>query len=148
MRDPMQHTPLDESRQLGAWMGIYDGSVPGTHGSQSIHPRALTRREADVIAALLATGADASYAAQIPHARVVATWGPGSPSVDLTVLPGATAGPASGIVAEAAVTDGDGAPIGELILWARDGLLSALEYAWYTDERPRCLPDLSWITTH
>jgi hypothetical protein len=50
-------------------------------------------------------------------------------------------GRADGIIAEGTVSDQDGTPVGELILWVEDGWLSGIEYAWYTDERPAALPD-------
>ncbi|MEU4813735.1 hypothetical protein AB0H20_31425 [Nocardia fluminea] len=39
------------------------------------------------------------------------------------------AGRGDGIFANGAVTDGNGAPIGKLILWVRNGWLSAIELA-------------------
>lgn len=43
------------------------------------------------------------------------------------------------------VIDDSGAPIGFLLLWVDAGRLSALEYAWLTDEPPRDLPPDEWI---
>ncbi|MFF0544112.1 hypothetical protein ACWEVD_03660 [Nocardia thailandica] len=113
-----------------------------------IEPRALTVREAEVITTLLSrTVSGSGYLDQIPFTRVVATWGPGSPSVDLEVLPEAVrVSPAKdGILANGAVTAPGGAPIGELILWVEGGALSAIEYGWYTDERPVSLPETDRI---
>ncbi|MFC4127245.1 hypothetical protein [Nocardia rhizosphaerae] len=110
-----------------------------------VEPRGLTGIESDIVTKLLsACGAGVGeYLLQIPYAEVVATWGPGSPSVDLVVRPGApqAAGSANGILANGAVTDPNGSPVGELILWVENGWLSGIEYAWYTDERPQSLPD-------
>jgi hypothetical protein len=41
------------------------------------------------------------------------------------------------------VRDPAGAHVGEVIVWVKDGYLSALEYAWVTDEPPRRLPDVA-----
>lgn len=116
-----------------------------------IKPRRLTNRESAVVATLLSAGSAGAerYIWQIPHARVTATWGVGSPSVDLTVTaePGrATEGVTDGIFANGAVTDSDGSPIGEVILWVENGRLSGIEYAWYTEGRPEELPEPSAIT--
>jgi hypothetical protein len=44
------------------------------------------------------------------------------------------------ILVSVEVSDESGAPIGELLVWVNDGRLSALEFAWWTDEPPRQLP--------
>ncbi|MFF0613556.1 hypothetical protein ACFYUD_33325 [Nocardia tengchongensis] len=88
-----------------------------------------------------------AYLAQIPLTQVISTWGIGSPSVDLAVPPEVVAASdlTNGIFANAAVTDRNGAPIGEVILWVEHGRLSGVEYAWYTDERPQSLPEPAQI---
>ncbi|MFC8044404.1 hypothetical protein [Nocardia sp. NPDC057353] len=115
-------------------------------GSTSIPPRALTARETAVLTTLLS--AHPEYAAQLPHTRAVATWGPESPSLDLRVTADSprAADALTGILTDATVSDENTAPIGELLLWAQNGLLSAIEYAWYTDTRPHELPDPTRIT--
>lgn len=40
----------------------------------------------------------------------------------------------------AIVTDEAGGPIGEVLVWSTGGYLSALEYAWYTDDPPGGIP--------
>lgn len=40
----------------------------------------------------------------------------------------------------ATVTDAAGDAIGELLLWLKDGYLSGLEFAWWTDKAPDRLP--------
>ncbi|MFB7877650.1 hypothetical protein ACFC06_20570 [Nocardia sp. NPDC056064] len=113
--------------------------------STPIQPRPLSDLESAVVTKMLSAGGAGAdeLLAQIPHSRVVATWGVGSPSIDLAVQPGAvqTAWSADGIFANGAVTDCSGSPVGEIILWVEKGLLSSIEYAWYTDERPRTLPE-------
>ncbi|MFD3509304.1 hypothetical protein [Nocardia sp. NPDC058666] len=119
--------------------------------STPIHPRPLTDLESVVLTELLSVGGAGAdeFRAQIPDSEVVATWGAGSPSVDLAVRGGVQAVTSTdGIFANATVTDNSGSPIGELILWVENGWLSAIEYGWYTDERPRCLPEPARITVH
>ncbi|MBF6287450.1 hypothetical protein [Nocardia cyriacigeorgica] len=117
--------------------------------STYVPPRTLTDLEVGVVRKLLSsevTGAS-EYLTQVPHARVVATWGVGSPSVDLEVESGPEPASASmdGIFASGDVSDRGGRPVGEVILWVEAGWLSGIEYAWYTDERPHSLPDPSRI---
>ncbi|MEV0059936.1 hypothetical protein [Nocardia sp. NPDC050718] len=114
-----------------------------------VEPRPLTDLESGIVTKLLSAGGTGAgeYLMQIPYTQVVATWGVGSPSVDLAVLPGPqqAVDSADGIFANGAVTDSNGAPVGELILWVANGWLSGIEYAWYTDDRPRILPDPAQI---
>lgn len=113
--------------------------------TRRVSPRPLTELEVGVVTTLLSSGTPEAgrFLAQLPYARVVATWGVGSPSVDLEIGPGAVpvSGSTDGILAGGAVRDADGAPVGEVLVWVGDGRLSGIEYAWYTDERPRALPD-------
>ncbi|WP_280243637.1 hypothetical protein [Nocardia abscessus] len=113
--------------------------------STPIPPRTLTDLETSVVTKLLSSNAPGAteYLTQVPYSQVVATWGIGSPSVDLAVRPGAVqaSGPPDGIFASGAVTDRNGSPTGEVIVWVENGWLSGIEYAWYTDERPHALPE-------
>ncbi|MET9027085.1 hypothetical protein ABZW96_15950 [Nocardia sp. NPDC004168] len=113
--------------------------------STPIPPRTLTDLETSVAMKLLSSGdpCASEYRAQVPYSQVVATWGIGSPSIDLAVRAGAVraSGSPDGIFASGGVTDRNGSPIGEVILWVEDGWLSGIEYAWYTDERPLALPE-------
>ncbi|MBF6167265.1 hypothetical protein IU486_21280 [Streptomyces gardneri] len=113
--------------------------------STPIQPRMLTDLETSVVTKLLSSGVPGAseYLAQVPYSQVVATWGTGSPSVDLAVRPGAVqvSGSPEGILASGAVNDHNGSPIGEVILWVENGWLSGIEYAWYTDKRPHALPE-------
>lgn len=43
------------------------------------------------------------------------------------------------------VSDESGAPAGELLVWVDTGRLSALEFAWWTDDPPRRLPSPSRV---
>ncbi|WP_194813417.1 hypothetical protein [Nocardia sp. XZ_19_385] len=118
--------------------------------STPIEPRALTELEASVVTKLLSfsdKAAAGDYLAQVPFAQVVATWGEGSPSVDLMVPPGVMAASDSttGIFVEGGVTDRNGASIGEVILWVEDGRLAGIEHTWYSDQRPKSLPHPSQL---
>lgn len=117
--------------------------VPDQMSSVRSEPRPLTGLESDVLTKLLSAGGAREYLNQIPYCQVIGTWGAGSPSVDLIVGVGVSRadGVGDGIVANGAVTDQNGSAVGEIILWVENGWLSGIEYAWYTDERPRNLPD-------
>lgn len=117
----------------------------------AMDPRPLTEGERAVINLILANefpGA-AELRAQVGFARVVARWAAGSASVDLEVLEGAPRSPAAAgvIPVDATVVDESGSLFGEILLWATDGYLSAIEYAWYGDEPPSALPDTGLIST-
>ena len=107
-----------------------------------VEPRDLTDRERALLAHLLRAatfaGAD-QLAAQVGATRVTG----GLPTLlDLEV---------AGTVPPSAVTDGP-APVrayvetpqgdieGEILVWVTDGYLSALEFAWYTDQSPSRMP--------
>jgi hypothetical protein len=67
----------------------------------------------------------------------------GTPAmVDLSLDPGFERAnlPNGPLPVRAIAYDDAGTPIGEVLVWVEDGLLSALEHAWYTDERPDEFP--------
>ncbi|WP_245660170.1 hypothetical protein [Nocardia gamkensis] len=76
----------------------------------------MTDLEISVVTKLLSSDAPGAteYLAQVPYAQVVATWGARSPSVDLSVRPGAVraSGAPDGIFAGGAVTDRRGDSVG------------------------------------
>jgi hypothetical protein len=79
---------------------------------------------------------------QLELAEVLREWGTMGPSVDIW-LPADCARSmceADLFPADARVTGGDGNYEGELLLWLEGGRLSALEYAWVTDDPPVALP--------
>ncbi|WP_329539828.1 hypothetical protein [Streptomyces sp. NBC_01358] len=86
--------------------------------------------------------------AQVDFVQVIATWGMDSASVDLLVQEGAPRSPGiSGVIpVDATVVDDSGSLFGEILLWASNGYLSAIEYAWYGDEPPSSLPAIEMIT--
>ncbi|RPE31903.1 hypothetical protein [Kitasatospora cineracea] len=112
-----------------------------------VEPRPLNDAERAVLEYLLQAdfaGASA-LRGQVGRAEVVATWGAGSVSVDLRVR-GLEQRPASqsALAPVGALVYGDrGEYVGELLLWTDGGTaLSALEYAWVTDEMPTSLPSV------
>jgi hypothetical protein len=90
----------------------------------------------------------AELRAQVDLVQVIAQWGVDSASVDLRVLEGAPRSPrATGVIpVDATVVDESGSLFGEILLWVTDGYLSAIEYAWYGDEPPSTLPDITMIS--
>jgi hypothetical protein len=108
-----------------------------------VDPRRLNPAEYRVMRHILLEEFDGHEAllAQLDRAEVVGSWGPGSVSVDLRVPDAAAAHGVSGPVPKRSlITDDNGELVGELILWVTEGVLSALEYAWYGDDAPRELP--------
>jgi hypothetical protein len=112
-----------------------------------VPPRDLTNSEREILTFILSAdfvGA-ARLRVQIPHCQVVAVWVEGLPSVDLAVP--ATVGKAPVEDGETSVgsevRDRAGNYLGEILVWIEGGYLSALEYAWVTDESPARLPDVA-----
>ncbi|RST16469.1 hypothetical protein E2C00_17400 [Streptomyces sp. WAC05374] len=110
----------------------------------SIDPRPLNADERAVLEHVLSAefvGAS-QLRSQLDRAEVIAVWAPGSVSVDLRV--GAPCEPAAlpqGLVpVDAEVHDPSGAYVGEILLWTDGATLTALEFAWVTDEMPTSLP--------
>jgi hypothetical protein len=46
----------------------------------------------------------------------------------------------------AGVFGSDGAPVGMVMVWVKDGYISALEYAWVSDDPPADLPEVEQIS--
>ena len=85
---------------------------------------------------------------QVASARVDKHWdSEGSPSVDISVPLGAPPAPVPDgpISVTAHVVDARGDYQGELLVWVSAGHVSALEYAWVTDEPPVRLPEIGRI---
>ncbi|MEU9045295.1 MULTISPECIES: hypothetical protein [unclassified Kitasatospora] len=115
-----------------------------------VEPRPLNDSERAVLDHLLTVdfvGASA-LRSQLDRTEVVATWGARSVSVDLRVR-GLEPHPAPAftlVPVGAFVHDRSGEYIGELLVWVEGGTtLSALEYAWVTDEMPTSLPSVDQI---
>jgi hypothetical protein len=90
-------------------------------------------------------GGHEQLVAQVPRLRIE-----GGPItflrllVDRSLTPRSTfeRGPVPGF---AGVYGVEGLAIGTLLVWVKDGYLSALEYAWVTDEAPDRLPEASQV---
>ncbi|MEV6682004.1 hypothetical protein AB0N09_34795 [Streptomyces erythrochromogenes] len=120
----------------------------------SIDPRSLNADERAVLEHVLSAefvGAS-QLRSQLDRTEVIAVWGPNSVSVDLQVREPCehAALPQALVPVAAHVHDPSGAYIGEILVWTdRGATLSALEFAWVTDEMPTTLPAvvddrLSW----
>jgi hypothetical protein len=110
-----------------------------------ISPRNLTSIEREVLGFMLSADFEgaAQLRAQVPHTQVVAVWTEGLPSVDLSVPATVAKAPVADgeIPAGSEVRDAAGEYLGEVLIWVGGGYLSAVEYAWVTDEPPTRLPD-------
>jgi hypothetical protein len=112
--------------------------------AQPVEPRDLTLRERDLLSLLLdhaSFDGARELAEQVARTRVAG----GFPTLlDLDVPKTA---PASRykprlIPLRALVHSPGGELLGEILVWVRDGYLSALEYAWYADDAPSEMPPL------
>ena len=112
--------------------------------------RPLSEAERDVLLHIFSTpfSGASELRRQVATAMAGETWGPaGSPSFEIVVPPDSPRAtlPDGPISAAAQVIDAQGAYLGELLVWVSDGRVSALEYAWVTDEPPVRLPPTSEI---
>lgn len=85
--------------------------------------------------------------AQVPKTTVLGTWQAGSASVNLSVAPDAVPAPlADGpLPGEVWAYAEDGSTLGTVLLWVVDGVLSAVEYGWVTEEPPAALPPVAQL---
>jgi hypothetical protein len=84
---------------------------------------------------------------QLPDVKVVGHWTATSPSINLRTSQTASRAPLTdGPIPVRAINLGRGEePMGELLVWVEAGHLSALEYAWVTDDMPVALPPVERI---
>ena len=87
----------------------------------------------------------AQLIAQIPYLRIRE-----GPVTFLRLVADRCAAPRSAfergpVPGSAWVFGADGSPIGTMLLWVDDGYISALEYAWVTDDPPAELPQIDQI---
>jgi len=110
--------------------------------------RPLSADEKRVILRILDSDFDAAaiLRQQIEGAFVTRRWIEGLPSIDISVrktspaVPGRVRSPIT-----RTVIDDSGNAIGFVMLWVEEGRISALEYAWVTDDPPTVLPPDEWI---
>ncbi|MFJ9469384.1 hypothetical protein [Streptomyces caniferus] len=118
--------------------------------SPPVTPRPLNPSERAVLEHLLTADFPGASAlrSQLDRTEVIAVWAPGSVSVDLRVREPARHAslPSRLVPVDAHVHDRSGAHTGDLLVWLDAGAtLSALEYAWTTDEMPTCLPPVDRV---
>jgi hypothetical protein len=115
--------------------------------AQPVEPRDLTPRERDLLSLLLDPASfdgARELAAQVARTRVAG----GFPTLlDLDVPRTAPASPYKPrlIPLRALVNSPGGELLGEILVWVGDGYLSALEYAWYTEDAPSEMPPLDYL---
>lgn len=82
---------------------------------------------------------------QVPLTTALRAWSPGSASLDLTVERSAQRAPShDGPVPGQVWSIGpSGKVLGTVLLWVKDGYLSAIEYGWVTDAAPTTLPHVN-----
>ena len=111
-------------------MTDHENSRPLTSGARLLLSRILT---ADV-------PGGAQLRDQIPLIEVV-----GGPLTLLELAPVAPVAPApvADVPLPVSVTVlQTGVPVGELLVWVTNGVLSGLEFAWWTDDPPDALPEV------
>jgi hypothetical protein len=109
---------------------------------------ALVRNVQQLVAHILSEASfagQAQLAAQIPHLRI----GEG-PITFIRLVADRSVAPRSAfehgpVPGSAWVFAADGSPIGTMLVWVDDGYISALEYAWVTDEPPIELPGVGQL---
>jgi hypothetical protein len=110
--------------------------------------RPLSADEKRVILRILNDDFDGANALrrQVEDAFATRHWIEGLPSIDIMVGESspAASSPVSSPITRT-VIDGSGNPVGFMILWVEEGRISALEYAWVTDDPPTHLPPSEWI---
>lgn len=115
-----------------------------------IEPRLLATEERVMVEKILSVDFPGSAALrrQVGLVQVVALWGADSVSVDLYVTdPSLRAPVATGVVpVTSTVFDEEGELTGEIILWTESGMLSGIEYAWYSDQPPTSTPEADQVT--
>lgn len=107
-------------------------------------PRPLSSDEKRVILAMLGPDVEGVEAlrGQVDSGFALRHWIDGLPSIDIIVGESCPTSsfPAASSPLTRHVQNGEGDPIGTLHLWIEAGRLSALEYAWLTDDPPVTLP--------
>ncbi|MEQ4210322.1 hypothetical protein [Actinopolymorpha sp. B9G3] len=111
--------------------------------------RALTDDERAVMERMLSVDVPGAreLRSQLGRVEVVSRWAEGSISVNLELVGDAApaAVPDGPLPVDAWAYDEFGAPIGTVLVWVRNGRLSALEFGWVTDEPPTTWPAVERI---
>ncbi|MFB6717529.1 hypothetical protein ACFCZY_38435 [Streptomyces sp. NPDC056237] len=114
-----------------------------------VDPRPLNEAERSVLKRILSVEFEGAseLRSRVDLVEVVAVWSLDSTSVDFRVRnPALRSSQREGHVPVAAeVVEESGEYVGELLVWLTDGVLSALEYAWVTDEMPTVLPTVEMV---
>jgi hypothetical protein len=112
-------------------------------------PRQLTDLEREVIGHILSVDLPGvtELRGQLERAEVLREWGNSGPSIDISVPDDCVRSPCvkDFFPVDARVIGGGNVYEGELLLWLKDGRLSALEFAWVTDDAPSSLPNSTRI---
>ena len=125
--------------------GQADPSLEDRHGGYamtSTRPRALTEQEVELLRLLLTQGdfpGARELAVQVDETKVI---GGLATLLDLDVPRAIPAAPMldGPIPVRAFVQCQDEEAVGEVLVWVKDGYLSGLEFAWYTDTAPTEMP--------
>ena len=108
-----------------------------------MNPRPLTDQEKAILLLMLKSADETALLAQLPYVIVTRHWVGDLPSVDLSVNSEAPKAdvPDGPMRVQGDVMDEEGEPIGLILLWVTNGALSAMEFAWYTDDPPHEWPE-------
>jgi len=115
--------------------------------AKPVEPRDLTSRERGLLSLLLDRASfdgARELAAQVAKTRVAGGF-PTLLDLDVPKTAPASLYKPRRIPLRALVHSPGGELLGEILVWVRDGYLSALEYAWYTDDAPSEMPPLDHL---
>jgi len=131
------------------WFGEDRDSVCPMSGHES-HERALSLREHAVLLWVLCELGEFEAAEALEmQSRAVSVVGGLPTMLRLSVPEDAPSVPLPDgpLPVRSIAIDEAGKPLGEVLIWISAGYLSALEYAWYTDDPPSDLPCPSMLRT-
>lgn len=113
----------------------------------AMQPRPLTPTEKAVVARILDgySGPGAVEFRKQLHSNVTVS-GPVT-MLEIRVASGSPRAPVpDGLLGIRAIVEThDSEPLGEISVWIRNGILSGLEYAWYSSQPPDSFPDVTQI---
>lgn len=113
----------------------------------TLEPRSLNQAELDLLKRLLTEGRFPGAPDLVDQLDGASIRGGLPTLLDLQVANGAARAPISDgpVPLRALVVNPDGEVEGEIIIWVKDGYLSGLEHAWYTDDTPTEMPSVDRI---